>query len=65
MDGSTMSAVTELLVDILIGSFSIATLTWVVVGIQTFFNERKSEEREREQARRDIEYHTVRMKEYK
>lgn len=36
MEGSTVSAVTELLVNILIGTFSLATLTWVFVGIQTF-----------------------------
>ena len=33
MEGSTVSAVTELLVNILIGTFSLATLTWVFVGI--------------------------------
>ncbi len=58
MEGSTVSAVTELLVDILIGSFSLATLAWVFVGIQTFIFDRKRE-------KRDAEYHLERMKEYK
>ena len=65
MEGSTVSAVTELLVNILIGSFSLATLSWVSVGIQTFINDRKREKREQEREKRDTEYHLERMKEYK
>lgn len=65
MEGSTVSAVTELLVNILIGSFSIATLSWVFVGIQTFINDRKREKREQEREKRDAEYHLERMKEYR
>lgn len=53
MEGSTVSAVTELLVNILIGSFSLATLSWVFVGIQTFINDRKREKREQEREKRD------------
>ena len=53
---STVSAVTEFLVNILIGSFSLATLSWVVIGIQTVINDRKREKRE-------SEYHLERMKE--
>ena len=56
MDGTTVSAVTEFLMNILIGSFSLATLSWVVVGIQTVINDRKRE-------KRDSEYHLERMKE--
>ena len=52
----TVSAVTEFLVNILIGSFSLATLSWVFVGIQTFINDRRRE-------KRDAEYHLERMKE--
>ena len=48
MEGSTVSAVTELLVNILIGTFSLATLTWVFVGIQTFINDRRNEKRQAE-----------------
>ena len=65
MEGSTVSAVTELLVNILIGSFSLATLSWVFVGIQTLINDRKREKREQEREKRDAEYHLERMKEYK
>ena len=65
MEGSTVSAVTELLVNILIGSFSLATLSWVFVGIQTFINDRKREKREQEREKRDTEYHLERMKEYR
>ncbi len=63
MEGTTVSAVTELLVNILIGSFSLATLTWVFVGIQTFFNDRRNEKRQEEKEKRDAEYHLERMKE--
>ena len=56
MEGTTVSAVTEFLVNILIGSFSLATLSWVVIGIQTVINDRKREKRE-------SEYHLERMKE--
>ena len=62
MDGSTVSAVTELLVNILIGCFSLATLSWVLVGVQTFINDRKREKREAEASKRDAEYHLERMK---
>ena len=64
MDGQTVSAVTELLVNILIGCFSLATLSWVLVGIETFIHNRKREKREEESAKRDAEYHEQRMKEY-
>ena len=64
MEGSTVSAVTELLVNILIGTFSLATLTWVFVGIQTFINDRRNEKRQAEREKRDAAYHAERMKEF-
>ena len=64
MDGQTVSAVTEFLVNLLMGCFSLAVLTWVGVGVQTFINDRKEEKRKREQEKRDEEYHAARMKEY-
>ncbi len=64
MEGTTVSALTEALMNILLGSFSLATLSWVLVGIQAFINERKREKREKEAAKRDAEYHEQRMKEY-
>ena len=59
---TTVSAVTEFLMNVLIGSFSLATLSWVAVGIQTFINDRKREKREQEREKRDSEYHLERMK---
>jgi len=64
MDGTTVSALTEALVDILLGCFSLSVLSWVAVGIQTIINDHKRERREEESARRDAEYHEQRMKEY-
>ena len=64
MDGTQVSVVTEFLVNVLMGCFSLAVLTWVGVGVQTFLNDRKEEKRRREQAKRDDEYHAARMKEY-
>lgn len=51
---TTVSAVTEFLVNILIGSFSLATLSWVAVGVQSFFNDRKHEKREQEKEKRFV-----------
>ena len=58
------SLIAEILMNILIGCFSLATLSWVAVGIQSFFNDRKREKREQEKERRDAEYHAERMKEF-
>lgn len=62
--GTQVSAVTELLVNILLGCFCLAILSWVLVGIQDFINGRKREKREEESAKRDAEYHEQRMKAY-
>lgn len=64
MEANTVSAVTELLVNILLGSFSLLVLSWILVGVQEFINNRKREKREEESAMRDAEYHEQRMKEY-
>ena len=64
MDGQTVSAVTELLLNILLGSFSLLVLSWILVGVQEFINNRKKEKREEESAKRDAEYHEQRMKDY-
>lgn len=64
MEASTVSTVTELLVNILLGSFSLLVLSWILVGVQEFINNRKREKREEESAKRDAEYHEQRMKEY-
>ena len=64
MEANTVSAVTELLVNILLGSFSLLVLSWILVGVQEFINNRKREKREEESAKRDAEYDEQRMKEY-
>ncbi len=63
METTTVSALTEILLDILIGSFSISTIAWTCVAVQTFFNDKKEERRRFERERRDEEYHIERMKE--
>ena len=64
MEANTVSAVTELLVNILLGSFSLLVLSWILVGVQEFINNRKREKREEESAKRDAEYHEQRMKDF-
>lgn len=54
MEATTVSVLTEALVNILLGSFSVAIISWVCVGLQTFFYDRKRE-------KRDEEYHAKRM----
>lgn len=53
--------VSTILVNILIGCFALATLSWVLVGIETFIHDRKREKREAESAKRDTEYYQKRM----
>lgn len=60
---TTVSAATEILMDILIGSFSLATLSWIFVAVQTFINDKRQEKRNQEREKRDAEYHLERMKE--
>ena len=65
MSGTPVSTVTEMLINILIGCFSLATLTWVFVGVQTFIDDRRNEKRRQAREERDEEYHAARMKEYR
>lgn len=62
---TTVNAVTEILMDILLGSFSLATLSWMFVAVQTFINDRRQDKRNQEKEKRDAEYHLERMKEFK
>ena len=62
MDTTTVSVLTEVLVNILLGSFSVLISCWVIVGVQTLVNDHKREKREAESAKRDLEYHEQRMK---
>ncbi|MDY5031663.1 MAG: hypothetical protein SPF18_07195 [Blautia sp.] len=53
--------VSTVLVNILLGCFYLAVLSWVLVGVETFIHDRKREKREEESAKRDSEYHLKRM----
>ncbi|MCW6662790.1 hypothetical protein NHG23_02675 [Aerococcaceae bacterium NML190073] len=53
--------VSTVLVNILLGCFSLAVLSWVFVGVETFIHDRKREKREEESAKRDAEYHVKRI----
>ena len=60
---STVSTITQILIDVLIGVFSLSVIAWTCVAVQTFFNDKKEELRRREKDKRDAEYHLERMKE--
>lgn len=60
---STVSTITQILIDVLIGAFSLSVIAWTCVAVQTFFNDKKEELRRREKDKRDAEYHLERMKE--
>ena len=61
MDGTTVSALTEALVNILIGSFALVGIGFFISEIQSAVYDRKREKREREKAEQDKEYHEARM----
>lgn len=63
MDTTTVSALTEVLVNILLGSFSITVLCWAFAGVQSILYDRRREKREMERDKRDAEYHQKRMEE--
>ena len=65
MDATTVSFATELLLDILLGSFALVSITALIGTIQSAIYDRRREKREQEQAKRDLEYHEKRMKDYK
>ena len=61
--------ISSVLCNILVACFCVMILSWVIVGIQTLINEHKEdkrrierEQREKEQAARELEYHEKRMK---
>ena len=64
METNTVSALTEFLVNLLLGTWACVSVSFLVSMIQTIVNERKREKREREREARDLEYHEARMKEY-
>ncbi|BDF16148.1 hypothetical protein CLOSCI_03523 [[Clostridium] scindens ATCC 35704] len=61
--------ISTVLCNILVGCFCVLILSWAAVAIQTLFNDRNEEkrrvereQREKDQAARDLEYHEKRMK---
>lgn len=60
----SVSLITNVLIDIFIGSLSLLFLSACAVGIQTLINDHKHEKREQEHEKRDAEYHYARMKEF-
>lgn len=65
MEATTVSTLTELLVNILLGCFSLMCLTMVVNLVQSIINDHKREKREIEREARELEYHNKRMNELK
>lgn len=61
MEGSSLSALTEALVNILLGSFALVGIGFFISEIQSMVYDRKRERREREKAEQDKEYHEARM----
>ena len=64
MEANTVSALTEFLVNFILGVWSCVSITFLVSMIQNIVNDRKREKRDREREARDLEYHEARMKEY-
>lgn len=60
----SVSLITNILINILLGSLSLMFLSACAIGIQTLINDRKHEKREQEREKRDAEYHRARMKEF-
>ncbi len=58
MDTTTISFATELLLDILLGSFVLMSITGLVCTIQSAIYDHRRE-------KRDLEYHEKRMKDFK
>ena len=65
MDATTVRFATELQLDILLGSFALVSITALIGTIQSAIYDRRREKREQEQAKRDLEYHERRMKDFK
>ena len=64
METTTISALTEFLVNLLLCIWSCVSIAFLVSMIQSIINERKREKRDREHEARELEYHEARMKEY-
>lgn len=65
MEANTVSALTEFLVNFLLGVWSCVSITFLVSMIQNIVESRRQAKRDRDREARDIEYHEARMKEFK
>ena len=65
MEANTVSALTETLVNILLGIWSCVSIGFLISMIQNIVESRRQAKRDRDREARDIEYHEARMKEFK
>lgn len=64
MEANTVSALTETLVNILLGIWSCVSIGFLISMVQNIVESRRQAKRDRDREARDIEYHEARMKEY-
>lgn len=60
----SVSLITNILVDVFLGTLSLLFLSAGVMSFQALIFDRKHEKREQEREKRDAEYHRARMKEF-
>jgi len=65
MEANTVSALTETLVNILLGIWSCVSIGFLISIVQNIVESRRQAKRDRDREARDIEYHEARMKEFK
>ena len=65
MEANTVSALTETLVNILLGIWSCVSIGFLISMIQNIVESRRQAKRDRDREARDIEYHEARMNEFK
>ena len=56
---------TEVIINILLCTFTLVVISWTLSGIASFINEIKKGKRDDEREKRDEEYHKARMAELK
>ncbi len=56
-----MTTIQTILITVLLFAWLCISISFLVTAIQSFIYDRKREKREKEQAVRDLEYHTKRM----
>lgn len=65
MEATTVSTFTELLVNVLLGCFSLMCVSMLITSIQNIVNEHRDEKRKQKKEVQDDEYHRERMKNLK